>query len=286
MNILYIYGDDTEIMHRKALEINLYVAGAGAFGVFLRWLQDQLAFNELGLADPSVFHALLPLFLLAAAAVFLHFIDRMEKERQELPEDFCEALHNEGRLFAFARRALGVIMVLGALLLLAEGEVDKYPGMVRAVAILGAVSGVAYPLMLAQANREQQKPWLNALLALQPVLLFAVWLVTSYRQNSINPVLWACAMDIFTPITAMVTFFRLAGFAFGAARPRRSFFAAMFGAVMCLTALADSRYMGMQLMLVAAAGMLILTNWIMVVNLRTGKPREKRPAQPDGFERL
>ena len=35
----------------RALELTLYVIGAGAFGVFLRWLQDQTAFNELGLAD-------------------------------------------------------------------------------------------------------------------------------------------------------------------------------------------------------------------------------------------
>ena len=273
-------------MHRKALEINLYVAGAGAFGVFLRWLQDQLAFNELGLADPSVFHVLLPLFLLAAAAVFLHFIDQMDRERQELPEDFCQALRNEGKFFTLCRRALGAMMVLGAALLLSESEVDKYPGMIRAVAIMGLLTGVAYPLMLAQANKEKVNPWFLSLLAFQPVLLFAVWLVTSYREHSINPVLWACVMDIFAPITAMASFFRLAGFAFGAPRGRRSLFAAMFGAVMCLTALADPRYMGMQVMLAASAGLLILTNWIMIVNLRTGKPRETLAPREDGFERL
>ena len=34
-------------MQKKSLEITCYVAGAGAFGVFLRWLQDQLAFDEI-----------------------------------------------------------------------------------------------------------------------------------------------------------------------------------------------------------------------------------------------
>ena len=29
-------------MQKKPLEITCYVAGAGAFGVFFRWLQDQL----------------------------------------------------------------------------------------------------------------------------------------------------------------------------------------------------------------------------------------------------
>ncbi len=42
---------------KKSLELICYIAGAGAFGVFLRWMQLQLAFNELGLAEKSSFHA-------------------------------------------------------------------------------------------------------------------------------------------------------------------------------------------------------------------------------------
>ena len=56
-------------MRNKPLELTLYAAGAGAFGVFLRWLEDQLAFNEEGLADPSAFHYLVPLFLVACVVV-------------------------------------------------------------------------------------------------------------------------------------------------------------------------------------------------------------------------
>ena len=42
-------------MQKKTLEINCYVLGAGAFGVFFRWLQDQMAFNEEGLVDNSIY---------------------------------------------------------------------------------------------------------------------------------------------------------------------------------------------------------------------------------------
>ena len=58
---------------KKSLELGCYTLGAGAFGVFLRWLQAQLAFNELGLPDPSAFHILLILYVVAAALVFLFF---------------------------------------------------------------------------------------------------------------------------------------------------------------------------------------------------------------------
>ena len=66
---------------KKSLELACYIGGAGAFGVFLRWLQLQLAFNELGLPDPSVFHIGLILYAVAAAFVFLYFVNRYEKQR-------------------------------------------------------------------------------------------------------------------------------------------------------------------------------------------------------------
>ena len=63
-------------MQKKSLEISCYVCGAGAFGVFFRWLQDQMAFDEAGLAERSVFNYLVPLAILAAALLFNRFIEQ------------------------------------------------------------------------------------------------------------------------------------------------------------------------------------------------------------------
>ena len=60
-------------MQKDALEKTCYVGGAGAFGVFLRWLQTQVAFNDEGLPDPSVFNVLVPLVILIAGALFFFF---------------------------------------------------------------------------------------------------------------------------------------------------------------------------------------------------------------------
>ena len=68
-------------MQKKSLEISCYVCGAGAFGVFLRWLQDQLAFNDAGLAEKSVFHFLVTIFIVASAFVFLRFVDNFKARR-------------------------------------------------------------------------------------------------------------------------------------------------------------------------------------------------------------
>ena len=66
------------------------------------------------------------------------------------------------------------------------------------------------------------------------------------------------------------------------------FNALMLGGAMCILTLADERYMGMQLIFLASAGMLILYEWILVRNLKKKRPETKKTggAETDdgGFE--
>lgn len=272
-------------MQSKSLERCCYICCAGAFGVFLRWLQNQTAFNEAGLADKSIFHVLVILFILAAAFVFLRFVDRDKNNLFYLPDDYCLALSNEGKLFAAARIAAGVLMCAGSLVLIATCKTDQQASSLRILSALGFLSGLSFPFLLSAANRPVRRPRVLCLLAMFPVLLFAFWLIVTYKMNAINSVLWSYAIEIVTSIIAMLAFFHIAGFAFGAPNGERSIFMSMLGAVMCLMSLADEKYFGMHMMLIAAAMMLIVYNWIMVKNLRQ---KEKKPVvQPeDGFDRL
>ena len=272
-------------MQKKSLEISCYVAGGGAFGVFLRWLQDQIAFNELGLVDKSIFNVLVPLFIAAAAWVFNRFLRQDEADLYSVSEDPGEALYNEGLPFQVARIAAGALMCLGAVMLFAESEVDKQVTALRVLALAAVLAGVAYPLLLAEANRDKPRVNRMCVLAFAPILLFSVWLVVCYKSNAINSVPWSYGLDIFTCIMGMLAFFRLAGFAFGSPNGRRCRFDAMFTAVLCLMCLADERYTGMQLMLLSAALMLILYNWILVMNMRKGKAKPVVKTK-DGFEHL
>ena len=81
-------------MYKKPLEISCYVAGAGAFGVFFRWLQDQLAFDENGLNEHSVFNLLVPAMVIASALVFRHFIRAMQDKRIAPPSRSCAGLRD------------------------------------------------------------------------------------------------------------------------------------------------------------------------------------------------
>jgi len=277
-------------MQKKSLEITCYVAGAGAFGVFLRWLQDQLAFDENGLSEPSVFNFLVPLMLLAAAWMFTRFINKIQDDKCYVPRDFCDALFNPGKLFAVARWAIGLLMCLGSVVLLMTSETDVDADFIRIICLLGFLSGLAFPFVLGSANYDEfANVRFVRLCMMMPILLFSAWLILCYKQNSYNSVVWSYVIEIATIIVALLAFFRIAGYAFFAPNWRKCMLAIMMGAAMCIMSLADERYMGMHIIMLSAALMLILYNWILFKNLRKKVKRsEIQEPQSDegGFEQI
>lgn len=277
-------------MQKKSLEITCYVAGAGAFGVFLRWLQDQLAFDENGLSEPSVFNFLVPLMLLAAAWMFTRFINKIQDDKCYVPRDFCDALFNPGKLFAVARWAIGLLMCLGSVVLLMTSETDVDADFIRIICLLGFLSGLAFPFVLGSANYDEfANVRFVRLCMMMPILLFSAWLILCYKQNSYNSVVWSYVIEMATIIVALLAFFRIAGYAFFAPNWRKCMLAIMMGAAMCIMSLADDRYMGMHIIMLSAALMLILYNWILFKNLRKKVKRsEVQEPQPDegGFEQI
>ena len=234
---------------KKSLEYCCYIAGAGAFCVFLRWLQRQLAFDELGLAEKSAFHFFVVGFLIAAAIVFLRFIRGFALQRRTLPEDFAGALCNsEHKLYTAARYAAGGLMLAGALLLLHQSGTDRNASDFRNLSILAGVAGIAFPIWLGLANREDQSnTWLPCLLSFLPMLAMAVWMIICYKLNTINSVIWDFIIELLAVALTMFAFFRLGGFAFGKPDWKRCLFDCSMAATMDLMALADERYLGMQL---------------------------------------
>lgn len=277
-------------MQKKSLEISCYVCGAGAFGVFFRWLQDQMAFNEAGLSEKSVFNFLVPLLILAAAMLFNRIIEQAKIERLYIPTDYCQALKNGGRLFAAARWVCGGVMAAGGVILIATCETDQDARLLVILACLAIASGIAYPLLLGSANDKYGKlrhPTLCCIGATLPILLFAMWLIISYKKNALNSVVWSYLIEMLTIIVALLAFFRAAGFAFGAVKTWRSFGTIMAGAMLCIMSLADEKYMGMHIIMLGAAMQLVMYEWVLVMNMLKKQPKQKEEkVYRDGFERL
>ena len=252
----------------KSLEVSCYVLGAGAFGVFFRWMQLQLAYNSEGLPGKSVWNFFVILLIAAGAAVFWYFVIRNEKAGLTVPDDFFSALSNPGKLYAVLGWFIGLIMVAGSVMLFLTCELDMNANFLRVLSGFGAITGISFPLLLICANKPHvSKNGMVTLLSFLPLLFFATWLLTSYKQNSINPIGWDYAVEVLTLIVDLLAFFRIAGFAYGVPDAKKSMFLCMFGAMLSLMCLADNRYLAQQVMFFAAALMLTMYNWIMIANL-------------------
>lgn len=272
---------------KKSLELACYIGGAGAFGVFLRWLQLQLAFNELGLPDPSLFHPVLFLYAVAAAIVFLYFVHRYEKQRLYLPDNFPEAFSNVGRLYLAARIVSGLLVSAGGILLYMQTEADRNSSDYRLIAILAVLSGIAYILWMTAANRDPQPSiWLLCLFSFLPMFFLAAWMVICYKINTINSVIWSFAPEMVAVAASMFAFFRLGGYVFGRPKWKHCLFICMFAAMLCISCLADERYLGMQIIFVGLAAQLLFCSWVMVKNFRKGDAPRKKEKSTGGFESL
>lgn len=274
-------------MHKKSLELTCYVCGAGAFGVFFRWLQVMMAFDEQGLNEKSAFNLLVPLVIIASAWMFNRFLNQIKAEKLYVDSDFCQALFNPGKLFAVARWTAGLVMLVGALVLFVVAETDVNSELLRVLAILAFVSGVTFPVMLDNANYDElaHVPMLR-LFMLLPVLMYSLWLVVSYKQNAYNSVPWDYAIEMLSIIAAIIAYFRVMGFVFFVVDGKKCMFSVMMCAMLSIMSLADSRYMGMQMIIVGTAMQMALYNWILILNLKKRKkkvkPEEEAPAVDEG----
>ena len=153
----------------RPLEYSLYVICAGAFGLFLRWMQVMLAFNEDGLPDPSAFHVMLPGYLLICALVFRSFVRRIERENCEIPSEFPAAFSNgltavqlknnvmDVNIYGPVRWLIGAAMAVGGIVLLMTTELNKYAGMLRVMSFTAILAGITFPLLMEGGNKPGAK---------------------------------------------------------------------------------------------------------------------------------
>ena len=236
-----------------------------AFGGFLRWLQNQVSFEkDTGLAvRGSIWPYVVALWLVVGAVYFLVVIKRMQgKERVRLPNTFAAAYRPDYLLIPVLSLVFGLIMMVGgAILLLRTPLAELQRSLLVILGGAAVFTGLSFPIYLLRAGEEDPPSTLRAVLGALPVALFAFWLVVSYKMHIVNPTISAYALEIVTISACVIGFFRLAGFAFESPKPGRAAFWGSYSAFLCLMSLADSRYLGSQLLLISAAGMMLLQVW-------------------------
>jgi hypothetical protein len=266
-------------MRKNALTICCFSCAAGAIGAFFRWLQNQLAFEESGLSKHSPLNAAVAL-VIAAAAVWMYFLVRHYMKSGLRPrEDFGPALRGTTKLYSPVSWVIGALMLLGGLILFVTGTDMANPILVRVLAALTVLSGVFFPLAMSAARNDGPAPGAVCLYLTLPVAQFCIWLITCYKQNSTNPVVWQYAVEIIAISAALLGFYYLAGYAFGRPSPYKSLYFDMFGAFMCIMSLADDASFGEKLMFISAAAMLLFTAWMNIANMYQPEAPVPEPVQ-------
>jgi hypothetical protein len=242
----------------------------GAFGAFLRWLQDLTGFEaDTGLyISGNIWSRAIVVACIGVAAVLLIMVlDLKRKKKLVLPEDYAAAMGGATIYFRPAYSILGALMAVGALMLFFSAAKDTYPALQDILALLGLAAALGFVLMTSAARRRRDPP-LNCFGVTLIIALYCFWLVVSYRENAVNPAVWGYAMEILALACALLAFYYIASVPFGSAKPYAAIFFSQLGAFLCIVTFPDSRWLGQQIMFVATAGMLLFLSWMLIANLR------------------
>ena len=156
------------------------------------------------------------------------------------------------------RIVAGLLLCAGGALLYMQVDADRNSTDYHIIAILAVLSGVCYLLWMTAANRDPQPNiWILCVLSFLPMLFLAAWMVICYKVNTINSVIWSYGPGMVAVGASMFAFFRLGGYAFGRPKWKRTLFDCMLAAMLCITCLADERYLGMQIIFVGLAASLL-----------------------------
>lgn len=281
-------GIQTRVLNAQehaALEATLYTVCTAAFGMFVRWMQKMLAFNENNLPDKSFWNWATPVTALIVALIFIRLIDKMKNRRWFLTKNYTEVYVTDSKVLLLIEIFGGFLVFLGGVLLISETEAAKNPIFYIVTGVLAMCAAIVLPLITISANRRIFRAKTLRLISLLPLLYTAAWLICTYQANSINSVVLDFGLEIITICILMITMFRLCGIFYYSFKPSRTMFFCMFGAFACVMNIADSHYFGEQLMFVGLAAILGSYNWAMICNMQQREAPKEISIQ-DGFERV
>ncbi len=266
---------------KDALTMLCYVCALGAFGAFFRWLQMQTARDaDTGMMNPSILNILLPLTIIAAALVLWQRSRKLTAGEYAFPEGMSDALRGLSIVYIVCAWVIAALMVIGGIMTIMSSTLDSLRGMYVLISVLAMLSGLSFPL-ICSASRSRYSPTLISVLMTIPIAMYAIWLVASYRGSSNDPNVWRYAIEIITICVVIIALLYVAGYAFGKPAPKKACYSSLLAAFMCITTLSDSRYMGLELIFLATAGMLLIYSWLIIKNRCL---KSELQAQPESVE--
>lgn len=268
-------------MRKLALTLTCTTCVYSAFGIFSRWLQNMTAFEENGLyISGSLWGIVLTILCIAAAGTMFGFA-RYYKKNLGLTcaPDPGVAFAGSGLLHKIIYLVIALIMAAGSVMLLITAGDAKAPlgmdfsGLLRILALLGLLTAGGFLGIAGGANGKETPDGSPrqagfCLAATLPIAFCCFWLIVSYRQDAVTSVVWSYAPEILAIACSLLSFYYVAGHAYGRGKPFATIFFCNFGAFLCFVTLPDERLIAQQIMFFGIAGMQLFLSWMLVSGLR------------------
>lgn len=252
-----------------------------AFGIFSRWLQNMTAFEENGLyISGSLWGIVLTILCIAAVGTMFGFA-RYYKKNLGLTcaPDPGVAFAGSGLLHKIIYLVIALIMAAGSvMLLITAGDAEAplgmdFSGLLRILALLGLLTAGGFLGIAGGANGKETPDGSPrqagfCLAATLPIAFCCFWLIVSYRQDAVTSVVWSYAPEILAIACSLLSFYYVAGHAYGRGKPFATIFFCNFGAFLCFVTLPDERLIAQQIMFFGIAGMQLFLSWMLVSGLR------------------
>jgi len=257
-------------MRNSAYPLCITTLVLAAFGVFFRWLQNQVSFDPAtGLAmRGSPWPYVTVIWIVIAALILLVQSRRaVNRDRVRRPETFAQAFQPVGSFTGVLVLVCGLLMAVGGVLLfLTVPFSDRQRSLLQIVGAMSVVYGILFPFQM-QDRGERPKSFTLVLCGF-PIAIYALWIVVSYKSNIVNPTISAYAVEIITLCALAVAFYQTAGFAYDRPRPIRAIFWSLLAAFLCFLSVADRHYMAVHVLLIASGLMLMLQAWLIASNVK------------------
>lgn len=255
-------------MRKNALIISCYVCALGAFGAFFRWLQNQICYDPVtGIMARSAWNFLIPIAIIGVAVIFYAQIKKLLDQNLVPPMKLYDMFHGTTLVYPVVAWIIAAITAIGGLITIVSVRYTEQSGLYTLIGILAIISGISFPLICTCSKRRFSPGFVSALMTV-PVVMFALWLIASYRQNATIASIWVYAVEILTLCACLTAFFFNAGYAYGRVKPIESLFFTMMAAFLCFMTMSDNRITGLQLIVCGSIGMLLTESWAIVSNMR------------------
>lgn len=263
-------------MQKYGITMCSYVGIAAAFSGFVRWIQNQAAFElETGIAIPGTVWGKAAFFfcLMSVAGVVL-LVRNLWYKGYYPAQEYTALIHGKQSWLRRITRGIAAVMVIGAVVAFLIAGYQLYSSIVRTLCVLAIAAAWAFVKLSELPFEEKASPHKQTLLAAIPVVMYVYWLVVSYRTHAAIPSVWSYALEIIAICASILGMFYFAGYGFDYPRPYAALGCLLTGALLSLVSLMDDRNIGQTLMLVAGAAMQLYDAWMIITSMRTEWPEE------------